>query len=103
MNKSIYSDDFIWYDPTIKASIEALGKKYPNAIPVFGGALSAAKYVNCDNPNMGKFISMIADAIRSAEFYGWHEDAIGVIKRFCNLCYVDPALVECYLGVRLEV
>lgn len=102
MNKSMYSDDFIWYDPSIKSAIESLDSKYPNAIPVFGGALSAAKYVNCDNPNMGKFVSFIADAIRSAEFYGWHEDAIGVIKRFCNLCYVDPALVESYLGVHFN-
>ena len=39
---------------------------------------------------------------RNAEFFKWHENAIGVIKRFCNLCYLDPALVETYLGVSLD-
>ena len=102
MNKSMYSTDIIWYDPSIKSAIEALDAKYPNAIPVFGGALSASKYVNCENPDMSKFIHFLADAIHNAEFFKWHENAIGVIKRFCNLCYVDPALVEAYLGVSLD-
>ena len=102
MDKSMYSDDIIWYDPSIKSAIEALDEKYPNAIPVFGGALSAAKYVNCGRPDMSKFISFLADAVRSAEFFGWHENSIGVVKRFCDLCCVDYALIEVYLGVRLD-
>lgn len=101
MEKSMYSTDIIWYDPSIKSAIEELDSKYPNAIPVFGGALSAAKYVNCGIPNMKKFISFLADAVRNAEFFGWHENSIEVVKRFCDLCYVDYALIESYLGVRL--
>ena len=97
MNKSMYSDDFIWYDPSIKSAIEALDRKYPNAIPIFGGALGAAKYVNREHQNFGEFVKCIANAIRSAEFFGWHEDASGVMSRFCHLCYVDPTLVERYL------
>ena len=38
----------------------------------------------------------------AAEFFKWYENTIGVIKRFCNLCYVDSALVEAYLGVSLD-
>lgn len=101
MNRSMYSDDILWYDPSIKSAIEALDDKYPNAIPVFGGALSAARYVNCGIPEMSKFISFLADAVRNAEFFGWHEGAIDVVKRFCDLCHVDYALIEAYLGVNL--
>ena len=100
MDKSMYSTDIIWYDTTIKSAIEELDSKYPNAIPVFGGALSAAKYVNCGIPDMSKFISFLASAVSNAEFFGWHEGAVDVVKRFCDLCYVDYALIESYLGVR---
>ncbi len=102
MNKQQYSDNFIWYDQNIYNAITALGDKYPNAIPIFGSVLSASMYVNCDNPNMHKFISFLADAIHSAEFYGWHENAVEVIRRFCSLCYVNTDLVEAYLGVSLD-
>ena len=83
------------------AAIEALDAQYPNAIPVFGGALSASKYVEYGIPNMSKFIPFLADAVRCAEFFNWHEGAVDVVKRFCDLCGVDYALIESYLGVKI--
>lgn len=102
MNKQQYSDDFIWCDQNIYNAITALDNKYPNAIPVFGGALSAYNYINSDNPNFDKFISCIPTVIQNAQFYNWHEGVVGAIRRFCRLCLVDPALVEVYIGMPLE-
>lgn len=94
-----YSEDFIWYDNGIHNAIESLSAKYPNAIPVFGGALSAYNYVNSDTPNLEKFISFFPTVAKNADFYNWHEGKVGALRRFCNLCYIDPALVELYMGV----
>ena len=100
MNKTIHSEDFIWYDKSVKSAIEALDAQYPNAIPVFGGALSAVKYVHGNNIDMHKFCILMLDAISNAKFYNWHENSSDVAKRFCHFCYIDPALVEIFLGVK---
>lgn len=100
MSKIYSSESIIWYDPTVKAAIDELAKQYSNAIPVFGGALSAAKYVKNGSFNLDAFCKCIANAIDNATFFGWHEPAEEVARRFCNLCYIDPALVEAYLGTR---
>lgn len=81
-----------------KTRIEALDEKYPNAIPVFGGAYFAVEYVQCDNPNINKFVEYLPDLVHSAIFHKWHEGIEGALNRFCNLCFIDPKLVECYLG-----
>lgn len=102
MNKSMYSDDIIWYDQGVYNAIEALAAQYDNAIPVFGGALGAYEYVNSDTPNFSKFVGCLCHVIKNAKFYHWHEGAVGAIRRFCRLCLVDPALIECYLGMSLN-
>lgn len=87
----------------IKQIIEELDDKFDNAIPVFGGALWAYKSVaSNDNINFKEFISYIPTVISNAKFYHWHEGAVGAVRRFCRLCLVDPALVECYIGMSLE-
>lgn len=96
MNKLMYSEDFIWYDPVVKKSIEKLAEKHSNAIAVFGSALSASQYVTTD---FDKFVSFIPTVIEDAEFFKWHEGIIGAINRFCHICFVDPALVEAYIGM----
>lgn len=101
MKKSMYSTDTVWYDEYIYNAITALDDKYPNAIPVFGGALGAYNSVNTDKPDFAKFVSYIPDVVYSAKFYNWHEGTVGAIRRFCRLCLVDPALVELYLGISL--
>lgn len=99
MSKSMYQTDSTWYDKSIYNAIMSLDSKYPNAIPVFGGALHASKYVNCDSPNFAQFVSFLPDLIHSVKFYKWHESAVQALRRFCHLCYVDPALVELYIGM----
>ena len=101
MNKEYYSTDNTWYDEYIYNAIVALDDKYPNAIPVFGGALSAYNYVNSDAPNFGKFVSYIPTVVHNAKFYSWHEGVVGAIRTFCRLCLVDPMLVELYVGMPL--
>lgn len=81
----------------IKSQIEALDAQYPNAIPVFGGALFAAKYVH-ENFNLDKFIMCLSNAIYNAKFYNWHESPAKTAQRFCNLCGIDPFLIETYIG-----
>ena len=98
MNKSMYSEDIIWYDISVYNSIMALNDKYSNAIPVFGGALSAFNALEVGD--MDRFETLMADAIDCAEFYKWHEEPIDVARRFCALCHVDPALIEAHIGMR---
>ena len=98
----MYQYDNSVYDTSVYNAIMSLDEKYPNAIPVFGGALHASKHINCDTPNFGKFISYFPDLINSVKFYKWHESAVEALRRFCHICYVDPMLVEAYLGVRFE-
>lgn len=90
-----------WYDEGVHNAIVSLSDKYPNAIPIFGGALHAYNCVNCDTPNFHEFVSYIPNVIHSAKFYHWHEGVVGAIRRFCHLCFVDPCLVEIYLGMSL--
>ena len=92
--------DILWYDQSVYNAIMALDAKYHNAIPVFGGALGAFNALEvCD---YDRFEALMLDAVDNAKFFKWHESAIEVARRFCRLCYVDPMLVEVYIGLRLE-
>lgn len=99
MLKEQYSEDFHWYDQGVYNAITALDEKYPNAIPVFGGALGAYNYVNSETPNFEKFIKCLPEVAESAIFFKWHEGVVGALRRFCRLCHVDPALIELYMGM----
>lgn len=101
MHKSMYSTDFIWYNEGVHNAIMSLDAKYPNAIPVFGGALGAYDYINCDNPDFHKFAMCLSSVAHNATFFHWHEGVVGALRRFCHLCLVDPDLVELYLGMSL--
>jgi hypothetical protein len=93
MNKST---DTIWYDQAVYDAITTLSNKHDNTIPVFGCALSASKYLDND---FHKFVGFIPQVISSAKFYKWHGGVVDAIRTFCHLCFVDPAIVECYLGI----
>jgi len=83
----------------IKHKIECLDNKYPNAIPVFGGAL----WVYHDNDfDSKRFIAGLHHIAENAEFFKWHEGVAGAIRRYCNICMVDPVVVEVVLGMKLE-
>ena len=76
-------------------SLRALADKYDNAIPIFGCAI----WVDGD---LDKLISYIPHIVGEAKFRKWHESTADAIRRFCHLCFIDPALVEVYLGMRFE-
>ena len=99
MNKST---DTTWYDPAVYNAIIALDAKYPNAIPVFGGALGAYEHINSEHPNIKAFVFCLPEVVHSAKFHKWHEGTVGAVRRFCHLCLVDPQLVELYIGMPLH-
>lgn len=83
----------------IRHEIECLDSKYPNAIPIFGGAL----WVYHDNTmDWSRLISGLPHIVHSAKFFKWHEGVLGALHRYCHICMVDPMLVEVALGMKLE-
>jgi hypothetical protein len=75
-------------------AVEALDEKYPNAIPIFGGAI----WVN----GIEGIIKSLPHVIHSAKFFGWHDTLANACRTFCHLCFIDPALVECHIGMKFE-
>lgn len=83
----------------IKHNIECLDSKYPNAIPVFGGAL----WVYHDNAfDSQRFIAGLSHVTENAKFFKWHEGIAGAMRRYCHICMVDPIVVEATLGMKFE-
>jgi hypothetical protein len=99
MNKQ-NSTDIIWYDKNVYKAIMALGEKYPNVIPVFGGALGAFNALEVGD--IDRFEALMSNAVDNAKFYKWHESPAEVARRFCTICMVDPALIEAGFGMRFE-
>ena len=75
-------------------AVEALDAKYGNAIPIFGGAI----WVN----DLESLVRSLPHIIKSAKFFGWHESLADACRTFCSLCFTDPMLVECYIGMKFE-
>ena len=88
-----------WYDQGVYNAITALDEKYPNAIPVFGGALSAYNNIHSDCPDYMSFVESVLSAAKNAAFHDWHEGTVGAMRRFCHLCFIDPSLIELYIGM----
>ena len=102
MKNLMYSDDITWYDKGVHHAISTLSEKYSNAVPVFGGALGAYNCINADTVDIDGFMSHLISVIPNAKFFNWHEGVVGALRRFCRLCLVDPALIECYIGMSFE-
>lgn len=87
-----------WSEPiestVTQKAIEALDEKYPNAIPIFGGAI----WVD----NLEKLVGSLPSVISGAKFFKWHAGQVAACRTFCHLCGYDPALIEVYLGIRFE-
>lgn len=83
----------------VKYKIECLDSKYPNAIPIFGGALWVYHDNNFDSQ---RFISGLSHIAENAEFFKWHEGVAGALRRYCHICMVDPMIVEVELGATFE-
>jgi hypothetical protein len=75
-------------------AIEALNKEHPKAIPVFMSALHVK--------DIGTLIDFLPDVLSGAKFYRWHETPADTCRTFCHLCFIDPTLVEAYIGMRFE-
>ena len=93
MDKSMYQTNIS--DTAVYNAVMTLAEKHHNAIPIFGGAL----HIDGD---LGKLVACIPSIIHDAKFFKWHEDMPTTIRRFCHLCFVDPALVEAYIGMTFE-
>jgi len=75
-------------------AVEALDEKHPNAIPIFGGAI----FVH----DIEGIARSLPHVIHSAKFFKWHDTLANACRTFCHLCFTDPALVECYIGMKFE-
>lgn len=102
MDKTMNSTNIKWYDDAVHNAITALADKYDNAIPIFGGALGAYNCINSDSPDFQTFITYLPSVVSHAKFFKWHEGVIGALRTFCHLCFVDPMLVEAYIGMTFE-
>jgi hypothetical protein len=79
----------------IENYIIALDEKYGNAIPVFGGALFV--YDDIDT-----LIRTLPTVIKHAKFFEWHENSANTCRTFCHCAFIDPALIEAYIGMTFE-
>lgn len=76
--------------------IEALNEKHSNAIPIFGGAIFM------EGADINKISTYLPSIIRSAEFFKWHDTLANACRTFCHCLFVDPMLVEVYIGMKFE-
>lgn len=84
----------------IEQKLMTLTKQHKNAIAVFGGAYWAHKAII--SGDFDQFAVYLVDVIKNAKFYRWHESIPETLHRFCNICLVDPQLVEAHLGIKLS-
>ena len=76
--------------------IESLAEKHDNAIPIFGHAY------HMDNVSIDAIIRKLPDVIRAAKFFHWHGGLADACRTFCHCLFVDPALIEAYIGMKFE-
>lgn len=74
--------------------IEKLAETHRNAIPIFGVAL----WVD----GVEELVDCLPNLIHDVKFFGWHDTPANACRTLCRLCFVDPALVECYIGMKFE-
>ena len=79
----------------IQGYIEDLDRRYGNAIPVFGGAY----HIDHDFESI---IRYFPNVLRYAKMWDWHENPADTLRTFCHCCFVDPALVEIFIGMKFE-
>ena len=79
-----------------KQFIETLDEKYPNAIPIFGGAI----WIN--PTDIGQIIKYLPTIIHNAKFWNWHGGLADACRQFCHCLFVDPTLVEACIGMKFE-
>lgn len=76
--------------------IEALADKHSNAIGIFGGAIWI------DGSDLENVATYLPSIIRNAEFFGWHDTLANACRVFCHCLFIDPMLMESYIGITFE-
>jgi hypothetical protein len=76
--------------------INTIADRYSNAIPVFGYAY------HMDTIDMDSVIKKLPEVICAARFFKWHAGEAEACRTFCNICFIDPMLIEAYIGMRFE-
>lgn len=76
--------------------IEKLDEKHGNAIPIFGGAIFV------DGADFEQVVQSLPHIISSAKFFKWHGGLADACRVFCHCLFIDPALIECYIGMKFE-
>lgn len=76
--------------------IERLHEKYNNAIPIFGGAIFL------DGSDIYNVATYLPAIIRNAEFFRWHDTLANACRTFCHILFIDPMLMEAYIGSSFE-
>lgn len=71
----------------------------PKSIPIYGGLYHL--YTHEDEPSLSSIVDCINECVRSAKFYEPETAPEKVVRNVCALCFIDPMLLEVYLGVRI--
>lgn len=71
----------------------------PKSIPVYGGVYHL--YTHEDEPSLSSIIDCINECVRSAKFYEPETAPEVVVRNVCHLCFIDPMIIEAYVGVRI--
>lgn len=81
--------------PTItQRLIEKLAEQHSNAIPIFGVAL----WID----GVEELVDCLPNLIDDVKFWRWHDTPANACRTLCRLCFVDPMLVEAYIGMKFE-
>ena len=75
-----------------------LQSKYPNSHT----SAIFCDVMHIDTSNIAEVAKAIPIVKRMAKFYKWHESPSDACRTFCNLCFIDPMLVEAYMGMTFE-
>ena len=73
-----------------------------NSIAIYGGAYFLAQDIEDDTFTMDKMLVPLKHAVINARFFNPDVNTSSVIKNFCHLLLIDPALIELYFGFRLN-
>ena len=69
-------------------------KTEPNTIAIFGGAIWVT--------DIDELLEFLPAVVRNARFLKWEKGLADACRRFCHLCFIDPTLVEAYIGMKFE-
>ena len=85
------------FDKNTERRLYALKQAFPRAINLFGGACWATSTIA--SGDFEGFCWYLPGIVKSAKFWGWSGSIESALVTFCDLCLVDPKLVELYLGM----